>query len=66
MLIYVFVSLVPLCFKEYYTALLWVDRVTTVLFIVDYILRWITADYRCKKIRWFGVPDISVYCVCPA
>lgn len=39
-------SLLPLCFKEYNQVFLWIDRVTVIVFILDYAGRWITADYK--------------------
>lgn len=41
-------SIVPLAFKEQSIVLISVDYVCTIIFIVDYILRWLTAD---KKIN---------------
>ena len=49
MLICVFISLVPLCFKEQNAVLIWTDRITTILFIADYILRWSVADHKFTK-----------------
>ena len=45
------VSLVPLCFKEEYPVFRITDLVVTVLFIVDYLLRWSTADIALGKGR---------------
>ena len=45
MLILIIVSLIPLAFREQTPLLIWFDRVTVLFFIVDYILRWMTADY---------------------
>lgn len=41
-------SLVPLAFKTEYYAFTIIDKCCAVVFIVDYILRWITADYKFK------------------
>ena len=49
MLICVFISLVPLCFKEQNAVIIWIDRITTILFIADYILRWSVADHKFTK-----------------
>ncbi len=49
MLICIALSLVPLCFREnniYFDIL---DKVTVIVFIIDYILRFITADVRYKE-----------------
>ena len=39
-------SIVPLCFKESSALFMWLDRITVTIFIVDYLLRWMTADMR--------------------
>ena len=49
MMIIIVVSLVPLAFKEeplFFTVL---DKVCAGIFIVDYLLRWLTADYKFGK-----------------
>lgn len=43
------VSLVPLCFKDYPPCFFASDAVITMLFIVDYLLRWMTADFKLAK-----------------
>lgn len=45
-LLTVIVSLVPLAFKEQTPLFVIIDRITVSVFIVDYILRWVTADYK--------------------
>lgn len=42
-------SIVPMTFKQTNTAFLLIDRVTTILFIIDYALRWMTADIKLKQ-----------------
>ena len=49
MIIVILFSLVPLASKELTMPFLILDRVTVSIFIVDYILRWITADYYFDK-----------------
>lgn len=39
-------SVIPLCFKGNSVVFIWIEKVTVWLFIIDYILRWITADFR--------------------
>lgn len=47
MLVAIIASIVPMAFKQQdRTALLIVDQMTVLLFIIDYALRWITADYN--------------------
>ena len=42
-------SLVPLAFKETNIIFQWIDQITVSIFILDYFLRLITADYKIKK-----------------
>ena len=49
MMFVILLSLVPLAFKTETTLLLVIDKVTVAIFIIDYILRWITADYKYQK-----------------
>ena len=46
MLLMIICSIIPLMFSYQTTAFIWMDRVSVTVFIIDYILRWITADYR--------------------
>lgn len=51
-------SIIPLCFKTTNTAFLWVDRITVGIYIIDYTLRWTTADYKYpdSKYAWLRYP----------
>ena len=49
MLICIWVSIVPLIFKEQNKFTYIITIITTLIFVIDYILRWITSDYRLKK-----------------
>ena len=49
MIAMIVLSLIPLAFKEDYTVLKVMDKVTVCVFIADYFLRWITADYKFEK-----------------
>lgn len=51
-------SIVPLCFKATNTTFLWIDRITVGIYIVDYALRWSTADYKYpdSKYAWLRYP----------
>ena len=44
LLVCIAASIVPLCFKETNALFVWLDRATVTVFIVDYLLRWWTAD----------------------
>ena len=49
MMLAIIISIIPLAFKQTYTFFYYTDIATTVLFIIDYILRLITADYKMNK-----------------
>lgn len=49
MLVLIIISIVPLAFKSQPHIFVITDFVTTTAFIIDYILRWLTADYRQNK-----------------
>lgn len=46
MIVIIIASLVPLAFKEDTPAFVIIDKVTVIIFIIDYALRWMTADYK--------------------
>ena len=52
MIVMIVLSLVPLLFKETSTLLAVLDHMAVVVFILDYLLRWATADYK------FGKPGL--------
>ena len=49
MLLAITASIIPLMFVENYPAFHIIELVTVTLFIIDYILRWMTEDYRSGK-----------------
>jgi len=49
MFIAIIVSLIPLVFREDYPIFSITDKITVILFIIDYVLRFITADLKLKK-----------------
>lgn len=49
MLVIIVVSIVPLAFRERNTLFNWFDNVSVAIFIADYALRWITADFKLHK-----------------
>ena len=49
MLLMIIVSIIPLAFSVQTPLMVWMDRVSVTIFIIDYILRWITADLRTPK-----------------
>ena len=46
MIVVIFASLLPLAFKKEYTFFYYLDKAAMVVFIADYLLRWVTADYK--------------------
>ena len=46
MILVIVLSLIPLAFKQDNKFLFILDKVTVVIFIIDYLLRWCTADYK--------------------
>lgn len=52
MLIAITASIIPLMFVEEIHAFRIIEQVTVAFFIIDYFLRWITADYRLQKNGW--------------
>ena len=49
MFIIIILSVVPLMFWDHHPYFTYLEAFTTTVFIIDYILRWITADFRLKK-----------------
>lgn len=52
MLVAITASIIPLMFVEETRAFRIIEQVTVAFFILDYLLRWITADYRLQKKGW--------------
>ena len=49
MIFCIIASVLPLCVKDSaHPAFYWIDRITVLIFIIDYILRWGTADFKLK------------------
>lgn len=48
------VSLLPLTFKQQPSWAFWTDWGCLIIFSVDYILRWITADIKFNQDRWIS------------
>ena len=49
MFLTIIVSLIPLTTKSHTGIFMWSDFVSTIIFIIDYILRLLTADYKLEK-----------------
>ena len=52
MLFAIVVSIIPLMFFEELKWFKYVGIVTVVIFVIDYLLRWITADFKMEKKGW--------------
>ena len=46
MILVIFVSLIPLAFKTDIPLFQITEKITVTIFIIDYLLRWVTADYK--------------------
>lgn len=49
MILVIVLSLVPLAIKDTVPVFVWTERITTAIFIIDYILRLITADLKLQR-----------------
>ena len=49
MILVILLSILPLCFKQTSNVFTVIDTVCLIIFIIDYLLRWITADYKYNK-----------------
>lgn len=51
MMVLIIVSIVPLMFREETVAFMWMDQIAVCFFIIDYFLRWITADFKHTTVK---------------
>lgn len=58
MLITIFISIIPLAFKRQIDLFFVIDKITVVIYIIDYLLRLITADLKFQKL---GKQSFFVY-----
>lgn len=52
MFLAILASIVPLMFVNEYPVFWYIELATCSLFVIDYLLRWATADFRLKKGGW--------------
>lgn len=53
MLFFIVISIIPLAFREQNIWFEWFDKISVSVFIVDYLLRWMTADYKMpERPKW--------------
>lgn len=60
MVVMIVVSVVPLMFRETTLLFVWMDRVSVSVFIIDYVLRWLTADFKHN-----GMKPAVAFCIHP-
>lgn len=58
MMIAIIISIIPLAFKETFSFFHYTDIITTILFIIDYVFRLITADIKLEK---YGMMSFLIY-----
>ncbi|MHB8132127.1 MAG: ion transporter [Mobilitalea sp.] len=65
MMLVIIISILPLCFKSQSELLIIIDRVTVIIFIIDYILRWITYDFKKAELRYkaFAMYPFSFFAI---
>ncbi len=49
MIFVIVLSTIPLAFKSPYPFFTYIERIAIIVFIIDYIFRWVTADYKIEK-----------------
>ena len=49
MILVILLSILPLCFKQTNNVLSIIDTICLFVFVIDYFLRWLTADYKYNK-----------------
>ncbi len=52
MLIAIIIGIVPLMFRNHIRLFWYFDLISGICFIIDYILRWLTADFSSKGQKW--------------
>lgn len=61
MMLAIVISVVPLAFKETNAVFQWIDYITVSIFILDYMFRLVTADYKLEK----SVASFFIYPLTP-
>lgn len=49
MIVFILASLIPLAYKSSNQVFKFIDQITVIIFIIDYLLRFFTADFKVKK-----------------
>lgn len=61
MIITIVISIIPLAFKDTNKWFIYTDKITAIIFIMDYIARWITSDFKLNK----GRKSFILYIITP-
>lgn len=57
MMCIIILSIIPLAFKKQYVWLTIIEIITVIFYIIDYLLRWLTADIeKGNSLRWITYP----------
>lgn len=51
MLVMIVASIIPLMFREQTLAFIWMDQISVCFFILDFLCRWLTADFKHKNVK---------------
>lgn len=55
MLVFILISIIPLAFREQNAWFEWFDKISVSVFILDYLLRWLTADIKMpNRPKWLA------------
>ena len=52
MLIAIIIGTIPLFYREYRPLFIYFDLISGIIYMVDYVLRWMTCDLRSDKPKW--------------
>ena len=65
MLVTIFVSIIPFAFKEQIQLFFFIDKITVIIYIIDYLLRFITADFKfhSSKIKSFIIYPFTPFAI---
>ena len=54
MLVAIVMGIIPLMFRSQHPIFIWLDIISCICFVIDYILRWITVGVRTKRSPWIA------------
>ena len=59
MMIIIILSIIPLAFVNQKNWMITIDKITVIIFIIDYIMRWLTADLKFEGKKGFFIYPFS-------